>query len=166
MAKLTIITEPHPVLHQVARRISPGQLDLGELFQDMQETMAEAEGVGLAAPQVGLPVRFMIAYVEGEVRPFVNPKIVWSSSQTEVDEEGCLSIPGLYGLVERAVEVEVEYEDLSFQRHRKRLAGFDARVVQHEIDHLNGILISDRALGGLYEGRRKASQQTEEELTI
>jgi len=166
VAKLTIITEPHPVLHQVARRIQPGKLDLAKLYLDMQETMAEAEGVGLAAPQVGLPIRFIIASVGGEVRPFVNPKIVWSSSQSEVDEEGCLSIPGLYGLVERAVEVEVEFEDLEFNRHRQRFAGFDARVIQHEIDHLNGILISDRALGGLYEGRRRESQRTEEEMTI
>ena len=149
---VTIFDEDADVLRQPARKVKRFTPDLARLADDMVETMRQAHGVGLAAPQVGIPIRLFVAELpededdpqSGRVYVLVNPKIV-KASVTEVEgEEGCLSIPGIYGDVWRAEEVVVRAQDVHGKEIRIRAKGFLARVFQHEIDHLNGILFIDR----------------------
>jgi len=146
---------PARVLSRAARRVNPGDLELKQLFEEMVEAMQTFVGVGLAAPQVGKSIRFMIAENKetGEIRPYVNPQIVEFSSDRNVGPEGCLSFPGLYGDVVRSKSITIRYQDLDFNIIEEEASGFYARVLQHEIDHLNGVLLIDRAVDGLYEVR-------------
>ncbi len=149
-----IVTVPARILRKQCRRISAADsLDLQALWQDMAETMEQARGIGLAAPQIDKGIRFLVAHdlESGQTRPFVNPEIVAVSEEEEVLSEGCLSIPGLRGDISRHLGIIMRYQDLEFNEHEDEFQGFFARVLQHEVDHLNGILIGDRAVGGLYE---------------
>jgi len=150
-----IVTYPARVLSRAARRVNPGDLDLQQLYQEMVEAMQTYTGIGLAAPQVGQSIRFIIAENRqtGEIRPYVNPQIVEFSSDKDVGPEGCLSFPGLYGDVVRSKTIKVRFQDLEFNTVEEEASGFYARVLQHEIDHLNGVLLIDRAVDGLYEVR-------------
>ncbi len=118
--------------------------DLSRLISDMTETMIAARGVGIAAPQVGVGIR--VAIINGRNGPFavLNPRVVRRSIRTSDDEEGCLSIPGVYGVVRRPRTVTVEYADVDGRNRKEKVSGLLARVFQHEIDHLNGILFIDR----------------------
>jgi peptide deformylase len=159
---LEIVTYPAAVLSRPARRIERKDgLDLHQLFAEMSEAMDKNHGVGLAAPQVGLGIRFLVAHnlETKETRPFVNPQILNSSHDMEIRSEGCLSFPELYGDVERSKSIVVRYQDLDFQQHEETVAGHFARVLQHEIDHLNGVLILDRALDGLYQYEEDEEQE-------
>jgi len=145
------------VLKRKARAVTRFDKDLHTLLDDMVETMREAPGVGLAAPQIGLSDRIIvIEYYEREedeeneeapkkVWAVINPEIVKTSEETLVGVEGCLSIPGLVGEVERHAEVQVK----GLNRHGKpmkvKAKGWLARIFQHEIDHLNGVLFTERA---------------------
>jgi peptide deformylase len=158
MALRKIVTLPHPVLKRKARTVSQFGKELHTLLDDMVETMREAPGVGLAAPQIGLPDRIIvIEYFEKEqdeevedaprkVWAVINPEIVKVSEETLMGVEGCLSIPGLVGEVERHAEVQVK----GMNRHGKpmkiKAKGWLARIFQHEIDHVNGILFTERAV--------------------
>jgi len=124
--------------------------DLRKLVRDMRLKMREAEGVGLSANQIGLDMKLFVAEVPSEEgrRKFyamVNPEIIKVGEELNVAEEGCLSIPGMYGPVERKEKITVSGFDLNGKKIKIKAWGFLARVFQHEIDHLNGILISDRA---------------------
>ncbi len=157
MTLRTIVTLPDPVLKRKARPVSKFDKTLQTLLDDMVETMREAPGVGLAAPQIGLSDRIIvIEYYEREedeeneaapkkVWAVINPEIVKSSEETLMGVEGCLSIPGLVGEVERHAQVQVK----GLNRHGKpmkvKAAGWLARIFQHEIDHLNGVLFTERA---------------------
>lgn len=152
-----IVTLPEAVLRRKARPVTKFDKNLQTLIDDMVETMREAPGVGLAAPQIGLSERIIvIEYSEREeeeekedvpkkVWAVLNPEIVKSSAETVVGVEGCLSIPGLVGEVERHAAIQVK----GLNRHGKpmkiKAEGWLARIFQHEIDHLNGILFPDRA---------------------
>jgi len=152
-----IVTLPDPVLRKKARAITKIDRDLGPLIDDMVETMREAPGVGLAAPQIGLSERLIVVeYYEREedeeneeapkkVWAVINPEIVKASEEKLMGVEGCLSIPGLLGDVERHAEVQIK----GLNRHGKpmkiKAQGWLARIFQHEIDHLNGVLFPDRA---------------------
>lgn len=158
MALRKIVTLPDPVLKRKARPVTKFDKDLHILISDMVETMREAPGVGLAAPQIGLSERIIvIEYVEKQeneekegalkkVWALINPEIVQTSEETLMGVEGCLSIPGLVGEVERHVEVQVK----ALNRHGKpvkiKAKGWLARIFQHEIDHLNGVLFTERAV--------------------
>jgi peptide deformylase len=158
MALRKIITLPETVLRRKARAITTIDKNLQTLIDDMIETMREAPGVGLAAPQIGLSERIIvIEYFEREedeekedapkrVWALLNPEIVKTSSETLIGVEGCLSIPGLVGEVERYASVQVR----GLNRHGKlvkiKAEGWLARIFQHEIDHLNGVLFTDRAI--------------------
>lgn len=136
-----------PVLRSRATPIRPtvGALrGLARLISDMTETMIDAKGVGIAAPQVGIGLR--VAIVNGRNGPFpvINPRVVRRSIRTATEEEGCLSIPGVFGLVRRPKNVTVAYSDPEGKNHQEKVSGLLARVFQHEIDHLNGILFIDR----------------------
>ena len=157
MTLRTIVTLPDPVLKRKAHAVTKFDKDLKTLLEDMLETMREAPGVGLAAPQIGLSERIIVVeYYEREedeeiedapkkVWTVINPEIVQASEEMLMGAEGCLSIPGLVGEVERYAEVQVK----GLNRHGKpikiKAKGWLARILQHEIDHLNGVLFTERA---------------------
>jgi peptide deformylase len=157
MALRKIVTLPEPVLRRKAHTVDKFDKNLQTLIDDMVETMREAPGVGLAAPQVGLAERLIVVeYYEREedeevenalkkVWAIVNPEIIKASEEKLMGVEGCLSIPNLVGEVERHAAIQVK----GLNRHGKPMKlkadGWLARIFQHEIDHLNGILFTDRA---------------------
>jgi len=144
---MEIVHYPHPALLKPTQEIKPGDYpDLEERIRDMLELMYQGKGVGLAAPQVAWSVRLCVinpTLDEGGEMVLVNPKVVDAVGR-EVGEEGCLSFPGIYGKILRALTITVEYQDERFQPKRQELSGFAARVIQHEIDHLDNILLIHR----------------------
>jgi len=154
MALREIVTVPDPVLRRKAQKVRQFDADLQQLIEDMVETMRAAPGVGLAAPQVGVSQRVIVVEYgddEDESRPprlyvVVNPEIVEASAETEMGVEGCLSIPGLVGEVERHQRIVVKGQNRRGQPIKLKLQGWVARIFQHEIDHLEGILFTDRAV--------------------
>ena len=149
---LSIVKYPAKVLSKPAKRITPkDKLDMHQLESDMIVAMREYDGVGLAAPQVDKGIRFIVAHnsLEGRTRSFVNPQIVWMSDEEELGVEGCLSFPGVIGDVWRSTGIRVKYQDLDFNTLEEQFEGYYARVLQHEIDHLNGVLLNERAENGL-----------------
>ncbi len=151
---LPIYTYGNTVLRKVAEPIDADYPDLKELVQNMRETMAHAEGIGLAAPQVGLPIRLLVIDLspfkesEPEIADFkvtmINPEMVEESEETVTYEEGCLSIPGINETVTRPERIVINYLDEDFNEHEEAFDGFKARVIQHEYDHLEGHLFTDR----------------------
>jgi peptide deformylase len=111
----------------------------------MRRIMREANGVGLAAPQIGVPLRVFVAEVNKKFYAFVNPEIVKTSSEEEYFEEGCLSLPGVYGEVRRPSKIVMTALNERGERVKVKAWGLLARVFQHEIDHLNGMLFVDKA---------------------
>jgi peptide deformylase len=154
MALREIVTIPEPVLRKKARKVSDFGSELQLLIDDMVETMRNAPGVGLAAPQVASPLRVIVVEFGDEenedVPPklftMVNPEIVRLSEETVVGTEGCLSIPGFVGDVERLDQITVKGQNRLGKPMRVKASGWLARIFQHEIDHLNGVLFTDRAL--------------------
>lgn len=146
MAILEIKKYPDPVLRKKAERVGEITPELRKLAEDMTETMlkSEPEGVGLAAPQVGISKRMFAVQTEKGPAVFVNPKIIEKSKKTEVMEEGCLSLPKTWLKIKRAKEVEMEALDINGKKISIKAEGLPARIIQHEVDHLNGILIIDK----------------------
>lgn len=144
MAVRPILRFGAKMLRQKARPIGRVDKALQRVVDDMIETMREADGMGLAAPQIGLPQRLFVAELDEKVYVFVNPEIVAISSDTAVAEEGCLSLPGYRGEVERALQVTVRGRNRRGKEQTVEAEGLLARCFQHEIDHLDGILFTDR----------------------
>ena len=139
-----ILVVGNPVLRQKAKKVSQVDRGLQKLIDDMIETMKKAPGVGLAAPQVGVPLRLAVIEVDDKVTVIVNPEIIKTNGEVELDE-GCLSVPGFWGRVNRAERVSVKALDRNGKELRIRDAeGLFAQVLQHEIDHLDGHLYIDR----------------------
>jgi peptide deformylase len=148
MAPRSIITLPDPKLRLVSAPLERIDDDLRKLMGDMLETMYEAPGIGLAAIQIGEPIRLIVvdpATPEEPKNPLclVNPEILWSSDERRVYEEGCLSIPEYYEDVERPISVRARYIDRDGKAQEIEADGLLATVLQHEIDHLNGVLFID-----------------------
>src|SRR5271166_4019701 len=148
MALRHIIILPDPKLRLVSRKVERIDAPLKRLIDDMIETMHDAPGVGLAAIQVAEPIRLLVADVsrkeeEPDPRAFINPEIVWSSEGRSTYEEGCLSIPAYYAEVERPASVRVRYLDREGKPSEALAEGLLATVLQHEIDHLDGVLFID-----------------------
>lgn len=141
---LEVKTFGDPVLKTRAAKVKEFDDALLRLTEDMLVTMHEREGVGLAANQVGRLRRVLVAAIEEDEYVIVNPVIEASSDETEVLAEGCLSIPGIHVEVERPVAVTVSGQDASGEDLRLEAEGLLARVFQHEVDHLDGVLILDR----------------------
>lgn len=140
-----IVKLGHPVLRQVAKPVIRLNAEIQELIKKMTMVMREAHGLGLAAPQVGASFR-VIAYDSGDgLRVLINPKIIAMKGEQFDPPEGCLSIPGLQGVVKRAQEIRVKGYDERNRPVSRRATGLEARVIQHEIDHLDGVLFIDRA---------------------
>ena len=154
MALRQIVTLPDPILRRKARTVSRFDAELQTLIDDMIDTMREAPGVGLAAPQVGIQDRIIVVeYAEDEENEespkklyvMVNPEIKQQSEETVVGVEGCLSIPGWQGEVERAYSVTVKGQTRRGQPMKVKAKGWMARIFQHEVDHVNGVVFTDRA---------------------
>ena len=154
MAVREIITIPHPTLKKNARKVTDFGPKLQTLIDDMVETMRVAPGVGLAAPQLNVRQRVIVVEfgdeedetVETSLYPVVNPEIVRPSQEIVVGTEGCLSIPMLVGDVERSESVTVKGFSRRGQPMKIKAKGWLARIFQHEVDHLNGVLFTDRAI--------------------
>jgi peptide deformylase len=153
MALREIVSIPDPVLRRKAHHVTDFGKDLQVLVDDMVETMRAAPGVGLAAPQIGLSTRLIVVEYGSEddedapkkLYIMANPEIIQSSAETELAVEGCLSVPGLVGEVERSLKIVVKGQNRRGQPVRLKAAGWLARIFQHEIDHLDGVLYTDRA---------------------
>ncbi len=152
MAVRDIVTIPDPILYRKARKVTDFGKELQTLVDDMVETMRVAPGVGLAAPQVDVPLRVIVVEFgdeEDESVPlklftFVNPEITRFSKEQVTGTEGCLSIPDFVGDVDRSVSVVVKGMNRRGQPMRIKSSGWLARIFQHEVDHLNGVLFIDR----------------------
>lgn len=154
MSSLSVrILEQDTVLRGKARKVPLGP-DFQDLVSKMREAMVAHDGIGIAAPQIGEPLRIFLvaknlfppetqAQVPSDV--FVNPRIVRSGFKRDRMEEGCLSVPGVFGVVERKTRMTIEAYDASWKKFRVSAEGLLARVFQHELDHLEGILFVDRA---------------------
>ena len=157
---LPILAYGSPVLKKTATEITPNYPNLNELISNMWETMYAAKGVGLAAPQIGLSIRlfvidatpflddeniddFELNSIKNFKKVFINPKIINENGSLWEFNEGCLSIPEIREDVPRRSKIIIEYFDENFQFHRLELSGLAARVVQHEYDHIEGILFTD-----------------------
>jgi peptide deformylase len=148
MAIRDIITLPDPKLRLISKPIERVDNDLRRLIDDMQQTMYEAPGIGLAAIQIAEPIRLLVVDISPKEGPrdpiaLVNPEILWSSDERSAYEEGCLSIPEYYEEIERPSSVRVAYVDRDGKQHEVQAEGLLATVLQHEIDHLNGVLFID-----------------------
>lgn len=151
---LPIIAYGDPVLKKLAEEIEKDYPNLKELIEDMFETMYGAKGVGIAAPQVNKSVRIFIVdaspfkeddeELDGFKKIFINPIIVEEEGQEWIFNEGCLSIPGIREDVKRKPRIVIEYFDENFELHEETYEGLSARIIQHEYDHLEGTLFTDR----------------------
>lgn len=184
MTELKIVTLPDEVLRAKARPVTKFDDALQTLIDDMIETMRVANGVGLAAPQIGRSIQLAVIEtlpksdeegndIPGSRELFViaNPRIVWESRDVIDGIEGCLSIPGYVGEVERAYSIRVRAQDRHGKPMKLRLKGWTARIFQHEIDHLNGVLYIDKLTDREnfwtdeeYYEMRQAEQEEEEEM--
>jgi len=148
MALREILVVPDPVLKKVSTPVEVVDDELRALMDDMLETMYAAPGIGLAAIQVGVPKQVIVMDLAGKDEPpapryFVNPQILWASDETAPYEEGCLSIPEIYDEVERPAKVKLKYLDYHGKEVIEDAEGLYAVCIQHEMDHLKGVLFID-----------------------
>jgi len=143
-----------PHLRKISEDIGPDYKNLNELIENMFETMSSSEGVGLAAPQIGLSIRLFVVdaniyadedpALEGFRKVFINADIYQYEGEEELLTEGCLSIPAIHEDVLRPTKIKIRYLDKNFQEHDEEYSGMAARIIQHEYDHLDGILFTDK----------------------
>ena len=152
---LPIYIYGQPVLRKVSQDITPDYPELSQLIANMTETLKASEGIGLAAPQVGLNIRLVVIDLDpladdlpeykDFLHAYINPHIIeYDDTETDNEEEGCLSLPGIHERVRRAKRVRVQYLDEQFQPHDEWIDGYLARVMQHEFDHLDARMFIDR----------------------
>jgi peptide deformylase len=144
MALLEIKKYPDPILRKKCQEVREVNEEIKKLIDDMVETMKKNDGVGLAAPQVGVSKRVIIVETERGPEGFINPKILKKTKETEIDWEGCLSVPGVFLKIKRWKGIEVEVLNREGEKVQVKAVGLVARIFQDEIDHLDGILIIDR----------------------
>ena len=154
MSLLEIKKAGAPVLKEICAPVERVDAKLKDLLDNMAETMYEANGIGIAAPQVGEAVRMVVIDIGDGLIELVNPKITFREG-SETESEGCLSVPGIFGEVERASKVKVEFLDRRGKRKHITAKGLLARCIQHELDHLEGVLFIDVATS-----LRKEEEQT------
>lgn len=143
---MEILEHPNPALKQTAAEVDPAtDTSLLQLVRSMAKSMYDAPGIGLAATQVGVQKRVIVLDIDDGLMALCNPRIVDPSEETEIDDEGCLSFPGVFIPIERPVSCVCEAVDLKGNPVRITAEGLFARALQHETDHLDGLLIIDRA---------------------
>lgn len=178
---LPIYLYGQPVLRKMAEPIENTYPELNKLIENMYQTMYQSEGVGLAAPQVGLPIRLFVVdaspmaeeYPElaNKKMTFINPEIIDFSDEEVILEEGCLSLPGIHERVSRSESITITYLDEQFVEHTDTFSGFFARIVQHEYDHLEGHVFTDSIsplrrtmiagkLAGISKGKARCNYRT------
>lgn len=180
MSVVPILTVPDKKLENPAKKVREFNDETKGLIQDMLDTLRDAEnpeGAGLSAPQIGVLERAIVArrFYQDPENPeetltkehvFVNPKIISKSKETEIGMEGCLSIPNTYGNVERAKKVKIKALNEHGEPIRKTATGFFGRVIQHEIDHLEGILFTSKVIGDTYtEKKLEEMEKTKDDQT-
>ena len=143
-----ILTIPEPLLRKKSSRVEEVNNDIQKLMNDMLETMYKAPGIGLAAIQIGVPKRVVVIDIskeENKKKPmyFVNPEVTWKSDVNAIYEEGCLSIPNQFAKIERPEKCKVKFLDFNGKEKEIKAEGLLATCIQHEIDHLNGVLFID-----------------------
>lgn len=145
MAVLSVLKEPNPLLRRVALPVTEYNQTLKVLLGDMVDTMKKEGGVGLAAPQVGVLQRVLIMELspDGPIKKVINPEIIWAHKEKVMCQEGCLSIPDVWAEVQRSSEVRVRFYDEHGAVHEELFSDFPAICIQHEMDHLNGVLFID-----------------------
>ncbi len=151
---LPIYLYGQPVLRKVCKDIDADYPNLKQLIDNMFETMYAADGIGLAAPQIGLDIRLFVVDLEplaednpqygGFKKVFINPQIVERKGEMVKLEEGCLSLPGIHETVEREETIRIQYMDENFVKHDEEFSEFFSRCIQHEYDHIDGILFVDK----------------------
>ena len=140
-----IIFDNDDTLRKVSKEVVNFDSHLAELLDDMRETMYKADGAGLSAVQVSVLKRVFVIDAGGGYKEFVNPVILKTAGKNKIKREGCLSVPGRYGIVDRPEHVWAKYQDRNGNWHETELSGFEAKAFCHEFDHLNGILYTDIA---------------------
>lgn len=150
------------VLRQRAKKIHRLDNSVRKLVDDLIDTVQDAHGAGLAAPQIGVPLRAIVTYVDDELRVVINPEIVKESTDEEESDEGCLSIPGWWGPVARKMSVTVKGIGRTGKPVKVKADGLEARAFQHEVDHLDGILFIDRMEDRKQLYRVQAGEEEEE----
>lgn len=146
---MKILTEPNKTLRQISEAVNPSRIadaSTQQLIDDMIAAMKKANGVGIAAPQVGVNRRIIIIDDGDSPKAFINPRLTSRSTQTVESEEGCLSVPGVWGVVVRCKKVRIKAFDRQGKKVEQKVAGLTATIFQHEIDHLDGILFIDRVV--------------------
>ena len=146
---LDIITDPNPILRKKSKEIDLEKIKdntLQQLISDITKTMQEKDGVGLAAPQIGKNIRLIIVNLKNGILAMVNPVITKKSWAKCIDEEGCLSVPNIFKKVERHKKISCSYFDFNGKQKKLKLNNRDARIIQHEVDHLDGILFIDKII--------------------
>jgi len=144
MSRLPIIKEPDPLLRQKASKIKEITPEIKELILDMEKAMKEYKGVGIAAPQIGESIQLCLISTDKGILALINPLILWKSLRNETEEEGCLSCPGASIAVNRSIIIYIKALNQNGKLIIFRAKDLFARVIQHEVDHLNGILIIDK----------------------
>ncbi|MDQ7143054.1 peptide deformylase [Mammaliicoccus lentus] len=145
MAVKPIVTAPNPILNRKVKDVVNFDESIKQLIADLEDTMFDNDGVGIAAPQIGVDLKVALVDMEQDgILQLINPTILTQSKKTETDVEGCLSVPGVYGEVERSVMITVKSKDLN--GNDVELTAYDdiARIILHEIDHLYGELFTDK----------------------
>jgi len=148
MDSMEIMTIGRKVLREETEKVKEFGRDIPEFIENMKITMVESKGVGLAAPQVGDHRKIITVHYDlekkGRIIEMINPEIVSFGDEKDKEEEGCLSIPGITGIVERPCKIEVRYQDITGKEYIREFSGLNARIIQHEVDHLNKTLFVDR----------------------
>ncbi len=148
MAKKTILVEPDPILRKKSTELEKVDNELRKLLDDMLDTMYGAPGIGLAAVQIGILKRLIVIDISKDNKKknplfLINPKITFKSKNMSIYEEGCLSLPGHFAEIERPAECHINYVDYNGKNQDLKASGLLATCIQHEIDHLNGVLFID-----------------------
>jgi peptide deformylase len=160
MAVLTLLHEPDIRLRKISTPVESVDRQVVRILEDMMDTMIASQGIGLAAPQVNIHKRLVVMDSGPQRLKLINPEIIWSSPDQSACQEGCLSVPGFRGTVYRSSQVKVRFLDLQSIQQELLFEGLGATCIQHEIDHLNGILFIDH-LSPLKQSlfKRKLSRQ-------
>jgi peptide deformylase len=143
---MKIVLHPNKILRERAEKVEKIDKEIKNLVKEMKKIMIQRNGVGLAANQIGKNLSIFVAYDNKKFYTFINPEIVKFFGKEKIMEEGCLSVPNVWGRIKRYEGVVVSYQDLFGKRKKLKAKGLLAQIIQHEIDHLNGVLFIDKAI--------------------